>query len=330
MRKHTKTAFWAGGAAAAGLMLSAAATFAGTSRLVTLALDRDGGEIFQRMPQARRYLRGFADAEEFLQDLEQGARLLQSRPTETVRLQAADGTELLGHWYPAPKPRRLLLAMHGWRSSWARDFGLIADFWQREGCSVLFAEQRGQGGSGGAYMGFGLTERFDCRDWARWLSQNQGRELPIYLSGVSMGAATVLMAADLSLPENVRGIIADCGFTSPHAIWKHVAEKNLHLSFGIRGRVAEEMCRRKLRQGSRDFSAPQALQSTSLPVLLIHGTADHFVPVEMTYENYEACAGEKQLFIVPGADHGMSYFKDPEGYEAAMRSFWQRYDGAKA
>jgi fermentation-respiration switch protein FrsA (DUF1100 family) len=255
---------------------------------------------------------------------------LRQKDTEEVEVKSRDGLRLIGHWYPCENAKRVIIAMHGWRSAWYIDFGMLSNFWHKEGCSVLFAEQRGQGGSGGAYMGFGLTERFDCRDWARWLSQKQSRELPIYLSGVSMGAATVLMAADLSLPENVRGIIADCGFTSPHAIWKHVAEKNLHLSFGIRGRVAEEMCRRKLQQGSRDFSAPQALQSTSLPVLLIHGTADHFVPVEMTYENYEACAGEKQLFIVPGADHGMSYFKDPEGYEAAMRSFWQRYDGAKA
>jgi len=326
MNKNAKTILSAAGAATAGLAVSTALSYATTRRLVALALDRDGGRTFQELPAARRFLRGFEDTEEFLQRLQNGAEALQKQPTHAVSIRAADGTKLLGHWYPSSQPRRLLLAMHGWRSSWCRDFGLIADFWQREGCSVLFAEQRGQGGSGGAFMGFGLTERFDCLDWAHWLSQIQSQDLPIYLTGVSMGAATVLMASDLAMPENVRGVIADCGFTSPHAIWKHVAEKNLHLSFGLRGRMAEGICRRKLQQGSRDFSAPRALQNTRLPVLLIHGAKDHFVPVEMTYENYEACAGEKQLFIVPGADHGMSYFKDPQGYETAMRSFWQQYD----
>ena len=37
----------------------------------------------------------------------------------------------------------------------------------------------------------------------------------IFLCGISMGCATTLMAAGLDLPDNVKGIIADCGFTSP-------------------------------------------------------------------------------------------------------------------
>ena len=38
-----------------------------------------------------------------------------------------------------------------------------------------------------------------------------------------MGAATVLMASSLDLPENTRGIVADCGFTTPWEIMAHVA-----------------------------------------------------------------------------------------------------------
>ena len=61
-------------------------------------------------------------------------------------------------------------------------------------------------------------------------------------------------------------------------------------------------------------------------MLLIHGTGDHFVPVEMTYENYLACGGPRRLLIVPGADHGMSYFTDPERYTAAVLAFWKDFD----
>ena len=57
-----------------------------------------------------------------------------------------------------------------------------------------------------------------------------------------------------------------------------------------------------------------------------HGAADKFVPVEMTYENYEACASPKKLFIVPGADHAMSYLKDREGYEKTVKDFWKEFD----
>ena len=60
--------------------------------------------------------------------------------------------------------------------------------------------------------------------------------------------------------------------------------------------------------------------------MLIHGTDDHFVPLEMTYENYNACASPKKLLIVPGADHGMSYYMDKEGYETMVKDFWRQFD----
>ncbi len=252
--------------------------------------------------------------------------LERHRGFEEVFLTSHDGIRLAGHWYPHPAPKRVILAMHGWRSSWSRDFGFIADFWFEQGCSVLFAEQRGQNNSGGKYMGFGMLERHDCIDWVQWVNGRTGGQYPVYLSGISMGATTVLMAAGLPLAENVRGIIADCGFTSPHAIWKHVTEKNLHLPYLLQGVLANEWCRRQLQIGSKDCSAVDALKQSRVPVLFIHGTDDKFVPVEMTYENYIACAAPKRLFVVPGADHGMSYHIDRPGYQKAVADFWEEFD----
>ena len=50
-----------------------------------------------------------------------------------------------------------------------------------------------------------------------------------------------------------------------------------------------------------------ALRKNKVPVLFIHGQDDSFVPVSMTKENYEACVAPKEILIVPGAIHGMSY-----------------------
>jgi fermentation-respiration switch protein FrsA (DUF1100 family) len=233
---------------------------------------------------------------------------------------------LVGHWIPAVNAKRIIIAVHGWRASWYQTFGIVADSWAANDCSVLYIEQRAHDNSGGEYIGFGLTERFDCLDWVSWVNRSVGADLPIYLVGVSMGAATVLMASDLCLPENVHGIIADCGYTSPHAIWKHVANNNLHIAYGVRGVIASEILRHKIQVGSNDFSTTEALKNTRIPVLLIHGTGDHFVPVEMTYENYLACGGPRRLLIVPGADHGMSFFTDPERYTAAVLAFWKDFD----
>ena len=134
------------------------------------------------------------------------------------------------------------------------------------------------------------------------------------------------MAAGLELPDNVHGIIADCGYTSPEEIWRHVAKDNLGLSYGTRCVAARDLCKKKIQVGIDDYSCVDAMQECEVPVLFVHGTDDRFVPIEMTYENYKACAAPKQLFVVPGAGHGMSYLIDREGYENALEQFWQNYE----
>lgn len=324
MKKSTGKLLMITGAVIGASAVAAATSFAATKYLMKVALDREA----PKAPKgADRLIAGSMEDNAFLAELTNAGERLRTREHEIVEITAHDGTMLIGHWMPCAFPKRILIAMHGWRSSWYHDFGTVADFWRENGCSVLYAEERGQGGSGGDYMGFGLTERYDCLDWVNWVNGRFGTELPIYLCGVSMGAAAVLMAAGLDLPENVHGIGADCGFTSPDAIWRHIANDNLHISFGLRGKIADEICRRMIDYGSGDYSTIEALKNTTVPVLLIHGTDDTFVPVEMTYENYKACASPKKLFIVPGADHGMSHFVDPEGYEAATKDFWREFDG---
>ena len=88
----------------------------------------------------------------------------------------------------------------------------------------------------------------------------------------------------------------------------------------------ERLCRKRLKLQASAASCPEALSRTKLPVLLIHGTADRFVPVEMTYENYRSCAGPRELLIVPGAGHCMSYPTEPKRYEQALLEFWRRWD----
>ena len=133
------------------------------------------------------------------------------------------------------------------------------------------------------------------------------------------------MASCLELPHCVRGIIADCGFTSPDAIWRHVVKHNLHLSYKLRRAIADSICRRKLGVSPSSFTTTEALKHARLPVLFIHGSDDSFVPVEMTFENYKACVSEKRLLIVPGAGHAMSFYVEPESYKRAVRDFWRDF-----
>ena len=315
-----KTGLWNGAGAVVGVAAMGAAVYASTDFLVKVAMDRQLPNI-HNLDRHRDRLRGYLNCDKFLAQMSAQGEKLKNASHKTVHIRGRDGQTLVGHLFACPEPKRIILAMHGWRSSWYSDFGMIADFWHAQGCSVLYAEQRGQGNSGGSYMGFGLTERYDCLMWSRWLASQF--HLPIYLAGVSMGATTVLMVAGLKLPESVRGIMADCGFTSVHSIWKHVAEKNLHLQYRMHSLVADRLYRERLQIGTGDYSTLDAMKVCKVPVLFIHGTEDHFVPVEMTYENYQACKAPKSLLIVPGADHGMSFYREPQRYQQTMIDFWR-------
>lgn len=325
VNKTAKSALIGSGIAVAGAAAMGAVSHRITGYLMKVAMDRELPNI-RHMEMARAQLCGMADADVFFKALERMGEKLRDGSCETVEIGSYDGEKLVGHLHRCEEPRRIIIAMHGWRSSWWRDFGIISDFWHDNHCTVLYVEQRGQNNSGGNYMGFGLTERFDCLEWAKWVDEQFGADIPIYLAGVSMGATTVLMASGLDLPANVRGIIADCGFTSPDAIWRHVATHNLHLLYALRSAAVSSICRKKIHMGADEYSTLAAMEKNRVPVLFIHGTDDHFVPVEMTYENYKACAAPKRLLVVPGADHGMSYLLDPAGYQGAMVDFWNTFD----
>lgn len=317
MKAFTKVAVSALSAAA----LCAGAVYGVTHLLMDVAMNRQPPRLRRRKNGGSR-LTGETPNDGFRAAQKAASQRLAAVPHEVVTIESWDGLRLAGHWFPCPDARHIIIAFHGWHSAWCRDFGLIADFWRQEKCSVLYVEQRAQQNSQGAYIGFGLTERRDCLAWAQWVTERFGTALPIYLAGVSMGGATVLMAADLPLPPAVRGIIADSAYTSPRAIWQHVARKNLHIPFLLGGWMADQVCRARLSVGSDECSTLASLAATKKPVLLIHGEDDHFVPVRMAYENQAACAAPCQLLVVPEADHAMSYYMDRPEYEERLRRFW--------
>ena len=321
--KKKRNALIVGAAVGVCLASLAMASYSVTKTLMKVALDR---EVPKGVEKGRNRLMGSGELAEILPILEDAGKELQSLNLEEITITASDGVSLVGHYYDFPDAKRVIIAMHGWRSSWANDFGIISKFWHDNGCSVLYCEQRGQGKSGGEYMGFGVLEQFDCLEWIKYIDERLGASLPIYLGGVSMGASTILFASGNELPESVKGIVADCGFNSPHGIWKYVTENNLKLPYALYKALANNIYLSKTQIDIKTVSCADALKNCKVPVLFIHGTDDKFVPVTMTYENYKACASKKRLFVVPGADHGMSYLVDKDGYEAEVKAFWAEND----
>ena len=298
-----------------------------TKKLMQVALDRKQPKM---PPKAQKSMLGETnvDLDAIIEENRDAIERMKNSGAELVEIESFDGTQLKGHYLRSECEKRILVAMHGWRSSWLTDFAAIAEFWRESGCSVLYVEQRGQNDSGGDYMGFGLLERYDCRAWVDWINRavNAQAKLPIYLCGISMGATSVLMASALDMPDNVCGVVADCGFTSPDAIWQQVVEKNFRLSYKVRRPLVEKICQQKLHMGANEVNTVDLLKEGHLPVLFIHGSDDHFVPVQMTYENYKACTAPKRLLIVPGAEHGLSYYVDKQSYQTAFLDFCREFD----
>ena len=196
MSKNSKKWLIGTGIVAAGAAAVGAGIRGISHYFVKIAMDRKcPGKVQENISKVS----GGSVNDGLLELTEQATRQLESAVQTRVEVESHDGLRLIGHWYPAEQPKRILIAMHGWRSSWSRDFGVIAPFWHDNGCSVLYAEQRGQGASEGEHMGFGMLERYDCLKWAQWASENNPDNLPIYLVGLSMGATTVLMTGDLEL-----------------------------------------------------------------------------------------------------------------------------------
>lgn len=309
-------------AAAVGIVYKASQV--ATDILVREALDRREPKIMKRLKG--KVTGNVLEKDEIKQAQEKGKDLIKC-DTKTVNIIAYDGKMLTGHIRYAENQKRVIIAMHGWRSRWNLDFGAVADFWYDNGCTVLYVEQRGQGDSQGDYMGFGVVERFDCLSWACWADEHLCNGSPMYLVGISMGAATVLMASGFdNLPSSIHGIIADCGFSSPEAIWKHVAKNNLHFPYGINKRSIDRLCRDRINMSADSYSTIEAMKTNTKPILFIHGSDDGFVPVSMTLECYEACKAPKKLVVVNGADHGMSYIVDKDLYEKTVIEFWNEFD----
>ena len=242
---------------------------------------------------------------------------------EDIYVQSRDGLQLYARWIPAKNPRGTILLAHGYQSTPYIDFSLVLDVYHNLGMNMLIPDQRCHGKSEGKYITFGVKEWRDMTCWVDYHNKHLGN-WPVILSGLSMGASTVMYMADEALPANVRGMIADCGFTSPYDIIGKVFQAVTHLP-AWPFLWATDLCARIFAGFSlKEKDTRKTLQSGKYPIILAHGLSDDFVPCEMSREAYDACTSPKELLLVEGAGHGYSFLNDRERYTQTVTAFLQR------
>ena len=239
---------------------------------------------------------------------------------KAVNIKSFDGLKLHGIWVEAENPKGTILLAHGYRSTKLVDFALVYELYHKLGMNILVPDQRSHGESEGKYITFGVKESRDMVSWVEYHNASFGK-FPLILSGLSMGASTVLYLADADLPDNVKGIIAYCGFTSPKEIISSVFHRMISLPAGPALWVADLFTRVFAGFRLDEKDTRQTLKNSKLPVLMVHGTGDGFVPCEMTQQGYDVCTGKKDLLLVEGAEHGVSFLVDREGYTEKVLSF---------
>lgn len=246
---------------------------------------------------------------------------------ERMTMTSRDGLELSGYYLPATVPTdKLVILTHGYLGN-AKQMGLFGTFYYKDfGYNIFMPDARGHGKSEGDYYGFGWPDRLDLIDWTKVLVEKLGSDTEVVYHGLSMGAATVLMASGESdVPSQVKAIVADSPYESVYQLFSYQMNRMFHLpAFPL---LDSTSLVTKFRAGYlfREASALKAIQKTQIPILYIHGKADTFVPVKMAIDLYSKTTSSSELFLVDKANHGESYALQPEAYEHKVQQFLSHY-----
>lgn len=245
---------------------------------------------------------------------------LNNRPCEFVSIVSHDGLRLSGRYYHIKDGAPLDIGFHGYRSHPFTDFSGGTELSFQMEHNVLLIDERAHGRSEGSTISFGIQERLDLLDWVNYAVKRFGPEVQILLYGVSMGGATVLMASDLDLSSNVKGIIADCPYAKPLDVILYVGKRTAFPSWLIKP-FAILSARIYGGFDLLETDAVRAVRKARVPILIIHGEDDRYVPCQMSEPLAEANPEMVRRFTIPGAAHGISYLVDTPRYHQIVKEF---------
>ena len=247
-------------------------------------------------------------------------------PYEKVYIKSHDGLKLYGRYYKGEEGKPISLQFNGYKGNGIRDMAGGLAFSLELGYSVMCVDQRAHGYSEGNTISFGIKERYDVLDWIKYILERFGNNTKIVLQGISMGAATVLMAADLDLPENVVAIIADCPYCSPFEIVEKVTAVDLKLPWKIIKPFMLLGARLFGHFNLKESSALESVKNAKVPILIIHGDDDDFVPLEMSERVQKVKPELVTLVPVHGAPHGLSFVVDNALYRNSVIDFYKNHN----
>lgn len=249
---------------------------------------------------------------------------LNSISKKEINIQSNDKLQLFASEFKlSNENNKWIILVHGYTSEQSSIYD-IARHYSDKGYNVLTPDLRAHGLSEGKYVGMGWLDKNDLLLWIDYLLKNY-RNSEIILHGVSMGAATVMMASGENLPTNVKLIVEDCGYTSVWDIFSFELKLRFNLSTFPVLNAASFITNVRAGYSYKEASSIDQIKKSVTPILFIHGNADEFVPVNMAYKLYDNANINKELIIVDGAGHAESRLADEELYYGSIFSFIDKY-----
>ena len=289
-----------------------------------------GAYITYRMAFYRNPEKDIADPYSNITKGEYGKYVHLSRPLidnavklkfEDIYVTSHDGLRLRGRYYKVREGAPFVIQFHGYRSTPLKDFSGAGVMSMEFGYNFIMVDHRAHGCSQGRTISFGHNEKLDALKWIEYVSRRFGEDTKIALQGISLGAATVLLASAEDLPKNVAGVMADCPFSTGKEILSKVIK-----DMGLPAKPAYAL----LRFGAKIYGkfdpdtidVVEAVSNAKVPILLVHGEADYFVPHSMSVKIAET--GKCEFHSFPDAAHGISYLLDTNRYKTVAREFLEK------
>ena len=296
--------------------------------LVSFAIARKQGVNMEVVPASVMAEEDVNVMNQNLQTINQQTKeWAQTAAREAAEIISDDGLKLKGDLFRSDveETHRWLLAIHGYTGR-RSDMWDVAGFYAGWGYHVLTPDMRAHGESEGDYIGMGWLDRKDVLKWIDYIIELDP-EAEIILHGISMGGAAVMMTSGEKLPEQVKGIVEDCGYTSVWDIFDDELAYLFHLPAFPILYIASGISSLRAGYSFGEASALEQVKKSEVPILFIHGDEDNFVHTEMVYKLYEACTSPKDILVIEGAGHGAAYGTDPDLYFSTVYDFLERECG---
>lgn len=191
--------------------------------------------------------------------------------------------------------------------------------------NIFLPDLQDNGLSEGPAIQMGWKDRLDVLNWMNIADSIFGNNTQMVVHGISMGAATTMMVSGEPQRPFVRCFVEDCGYTSVWDEFSHELKASFHLPPFPLMYTTSWLCEKKYGWNFKEASSLKQVAKSQLPMLFIHGDKDTYVPTWMVYSLYEAKPGPKELWIVPGAAHAVSYKENKQEYTDRVRAFVGRY-----